>query len=45
MAKIDTMLKGAKKGKNETVSKTEKGGPSFTKLPKLEINWFLGDPL
>ena len=45
MAKIDTMLKGAKKGKNETVSKTEKGGPSFTKLSKWEIKCFSGDPL
>ena len=45
MKTLKSILRKAKKDKDEAVSKNEKGGPSFTKLPKLEIKWFSGDPL
>ena len=42
VAKIDTMLKRAKKGKNETVSKTEKGLLALQNSPNWRLNGFRG---
>ena len=48
MAKMETLLRRARGGTGGLIEATPKRdgrGPSYTKLPKLEIKYFTGNPL